>query len=538
MRWIDRTLGLAFLGVLSLPGIMALHHGDVNAKRTAEIIRRRANPMPSTPSTIAEASGFPGAFDDWFGDAWGGRERALRTHARASMELFGTSPAGFLYFGKKDWVFSSAHKAIESFTGTDPLSEVELLAWQRSLEDRRRWLAERGIDHAFLLVPHKSSIYPELLPDAIRSARGISRREQLYAWMAEHSDVNMIDVAPALIAAKPSPGVLEGADTTLTDIYSPHGVHWSAVGALAGCSAIATFLEQHHGGSPPLNLSDFEVVKLDRSGDSWASRMLLDGVIKMHDLQLRPLQATGIKTGRPPGGSIKDVLSTSENTSLPRVMLSHDSFGTDLRPLLAMHASVLESRWRSWVEQGVVERIRPDIVIEMYSEIVLENRKPYRRPEYLGPEALDEYEAADRVFHVDLTAPLSFDSRPDQQTVTVDGGAVHIDLHKGTARLQIKPPPGGMPDVQALFLGLEISSEAAGTVGIYPGGDLSTMPTEGDAVPLEIGPKVDGNSQLTVVPLLPLAPETNVWIFMPINLKTVTIERIELRATPLDADPR
>ncbi|QDV05848.1 hypothetical protein Poly30_13510 [Planctomycetes bacterium Poly30] len=446
------------------------------------------------------------------------------------MELFGTSPAGFLFFGKAGWVFSSALHSMESFTGTAPLSGVQLRAWQRSLEDRRSWLQARGIDHAVVLVPHKSSVYPELLPDSIQRHRGVSRREQLYAWMEEHTDVVMIDVAPAMIAAKPSPGVLEGAETTLTNIYSPHGVHWTAVGAHAGHVPVAEYLHEHHGAPPPRPLDAFEIIKHEKSGDSWASRMLLDGVIHMNDLELRPKEPDGVRYGRPPGGTIKDVQSTHPDASRPRVLLVHDSFGTDIRPLLSWHASVLESRWRGWVEKDVVERVKPDIVIELYTEVVLETRKPYRRPEYLGDGARAQFEAAQVVHRVDLSEPLKFDSKPFQQTATYADGTARVVLHRGPSRPAIEPRLEGLPETVELFMALDITAKVPGTIGVYPALSLDRLPTEGEIIPVEVPGADDPEAGPTLIPLLPLPANAKIWLFLPPNLQEVEIRSIEFRA--------
>ena len=65
--------------------------------------------------------------------------------------------------------------------------------------------------------------------------------------MSEHSDVRLLDIAPAIVAAKPEDGT---GDTTFRDLYSPHGVHWTPIGALAACAQIAGYLAEHHGAPP------------------------------------------------------------------------------------------------------------------------------------------------------------------------------------------------------------------------------------------------------------------------------------------------
>lgn len=525
MRWIDRLLGATFLCGLGLPGVLALVHGEQNAQRTAAIIRRRPTPEPSLPGDLAAAAAFPEALDTWFNDAWGGREAALRTNARLSMELFGTSPAPDLFFGEEGWVFSGASRAMESFAGADPLSEQDLLAWQRALEDRRRWLAERGIDHLLVLVPHKSTIYPEKLPPRLRRVRGTSRREQFLDWMSQHSDVQVLDIAPPMVAAKPEESA---GDTSLRDLYSPHGVHWTPVGAHAAYVPIADYLADHHGAPRPHGLEDYEVRVEGGEGDSWASRMLLDGVIEMKNLLLVPRTDTGVTRGPAPGGAAKDLQFTHPDASRPRIVMAHDSFGPDIRGFLSEHASVLETRWRAWLEREVVERVQPDIVIELYSELSLVTSQPFRRPEYLGPETSARFEAGRPVLRVDVSTDLWFEGDARKQTVEVTEGTARITLLRGVSTLRLPAPELPAAPATELILRLDLQSDVAGSVGLYTASGLDGTPSISDMVPVDIRP--DGEPVL--VPLLHADRNARTWIFLPPNLRAVTLRGAEIRACP------
>ena len=526
MSWIDRALSAAFLGALSVPGLMALHHGQANAERAASIVRRRPNPAPAFPQTLDEVRALPERFDDWFGDAWGGREPALRANARLSMELFGTSPASHLFFGKDDWIFTKRSESMESFTGTAPLTDDELGAWQRSLEDRRRWLAERGIDHLVVLVPHKSTVYPEKLPDGFRDARGTSRREQFLGWMQERSDVQVLDIAPSLLAAKPEAG---SGDTSLRDLYSPHGVHWTAIGAHAAYVQIADYLAEHHGAPAPHPLDDYTVEVDPGMGDSWAGRMLLDGAIEMKNLRLESKAPTGITRTAAPDGGGRDFQYRSSVEGRPRVLMAHDSFGPEIRGLLAQHASVLETRWRGWLEKAAVERVRPDVVIELYSELLLETQRPFRRPDFLGPEVAEQFAQGETLMRLDLSGPLDFDGRTIQSSVAIEEGAAVITLHRGVTRLRIPPPATPPPPGSELILMLDVQAESAGTIGLYSTERLDGPPDLADIIPLEVGPATPP----TLVPLLWKASAESTWLFMSVKLGKVTLRGVELRARRL-----
>ncbi|QDV08767.1 hypothetical protein Poly30_43220 [Planctomycetes bacterium Poly30] len=525
MRWIDRLLGGAFLGALAAPGLLSLHHGERNAERTAAIIRRRPTPTPSAPRSLQAAAAFPHGFDAWLNDAWGGREAALRTNARLSMELFGTSPAPDLFFGKDTWVFSGAARAMESFTGTDPLSPEDLAAWQRALEDRREWLAARGIDHLVVLVPHKSTIYPEKLPSGLQEARGTSRREQFLAWMHEHSDLRILDIAPALLAAKPAPST---GDTSLRDLYSPHGVHWAQVGAFAAYAQIVGYLAEHHGAPPAHSLADYEVRLEGGEGDSWASRMLLDGVIEMKNLRLEPRAETGVSRRPAPGGTAKDFQFQHPDATRPRIVIAHDSFGPDIRERIAEHASLMETRWRAWLEKDVVERVKPDVVIELYSELSLVTSRPFRRPEFLGPGIAGRFEEGALLQSLDVTEDLEFEGRPDKSQVRIEGGAARIELLRGVCRLRLPALARPAPADTELILRVDLRSKVHGSVGLYAAKELTGPPEIGDMVSVEVGP----GTRSIHVPLLDFDAGSRIWFFLPPNLEEVTLRGAEIRACP------
>ena len=59
--------------------------------------------------------------------------------------------------------------------GTQPFTPEELEQYQKILEARRDWLAERGIPYLFVIPPNKDTIYPEFMPPAYTKVRPKSR---------------------------------------------------------------------------------------------------------------------------------------------------------------------------------------------------------------------------------------------------------------------------------------------------------------------------------------------------------------------------
>ncbi|MEM1447872.1 MAG: hypothetical protein AAF726_08505 [Planctomycetota bacterium] len=522
---IDVALGAAVVLVLAAPGALGVLRGGENVARAGKIERHRPPERPGVPRSVDEALEWPARFDAWFEDAWGGRERALRVNARVSMKAFGTSPSEQLVFGRNDWVFSREHDSFESFAGVAPLGPGRLRDWQQALEDRRRWLAERGVDHLVVLVPHKSSIYPEELPANIERARGTSRLEEFLAHMEANSEVRVLAIADALRARK-------GLDGPWQHAYSPHGVQWTAVGAHAAYEVVARVLAEEHGAPQPTPLDGFRPVDREGEGDSWASRMYLDGVIDMENLRLVPRGDTGVvDAGRPPRSAPKDRRWTHPDRSRPRVVVAHDSFGPDLLPLLALSTSYLEARRRAYLEAEVVERARPDVVIELYSEVALVTQQPFRRPVFLGDEITDQFEAAEVLRTVDLGRALPVVTGVGAPYSRVVPEGVEVGVERGVGFVALGSIPRVGPRLAAttdVLLGLEIRSERPGPVGVYRGHRIDRSVQAEDLLPLEVGPETGR----IVVPLPRAEPGASIWLALTPAVGTVTLHGVQVRRGP------
>ena len=84
----------------------------------------------------------------------------------------------------------------------DPFAAKDLDAWTRVLEERRDWLAARGIAYLFVVAPNANTIYPEYMPDRIRKASFRSRLDQLIDHLKANGFFNLVDLRPALRKAK------------------------------------------------------------------------------------------------------------------------------------------------------------------------------------------------------------------------------------------------------------------------------------------------------------------------------------------------
>src|SRR5438552_2297747 len=211
----DTLLVMVFLAAICLPAadvFFALEPTRLSEKR------RRAPPPPVRLSQPLEVS-YPAAFESWWNDNFGFRRSLVVGYSRALLAL-GVSPTPSVILGRSGWLFFAGDEALASYRAVQPFTEVELAAWQRRIETRRDWLAERGIRYLVVIAPNKETIYPEFMPESLNRVRPVTRLDQLVAHLRAHSSVAVVDPRDALRTAKAG-GIL----------YLRTDTHWNDVGA-------------------------------------------------------------------------------------------------------------------------------------------------------------------------------------------------------------------------------------------------------------------------------------------------------------------
>lgn len=170
---------------------------------------------------------WPAAFEAWLDDHYPSRTRVVQWYGIVRHRWLG-EPSSRVVVGRGDWLFYTGERTVEDLLGRDRFSAAELVAWRRAIEGRRAWWRERGAEYLVVLVPNKTTIYPEKLPAFLRSQARAGKLDQLVGHLRdEQSPVPVLDLRPALLAAK-----------ARQTVYWPTDSHWNAEGLAAGSDAI------------------------------------------------------------------------------------------------------------------------------------------------------------------------------------------------------------------------------------------------------------------------------------------------------------
>jgi alginate O-acetyltransferase complex protein AlgJ len=346
---------LLFLLCTALPSISPWLTPDELISTTEQ---RYLATWPRLDATRASLESWPDRFEEWYDDRVGFRDWMIRSWARLSIGVFGVSPSDQLIVGESGWFFYGDRHDVEHYRGLDPLSSQELETWTRVLEDRRDWLAERGIAYLLVLAPDKNLVYPEYMPARLPRHSDVHPLDQLSRHLAATSDLDVVDLLPVLVAAKQKERVYHLTDT-----------HWNDRGAYEAYLAIHARLER----MLP-ELANVEPVQVTRGQHAERGmglahlvgltdvypEIVLDASIIAPRAIIKPEHAptydTRVRTLQPIAHGVP-------GDSLPRAVMFRDSFANALVPYLAEDFSRILYVWDRDVDPRVVSVEKPDVVI-------------------------------------------------------------------------------------------------------------------------------------------------------------------------------
>lgn len=357
------ALIVLFVVALWMPILISLSASSSGRFNMAE--KRKMAEMPKLDGGLSSIKEFPASFSKYYDDNFGFRETLIGWHNHAKGMLLRISPAPNAIIGKQGWLFLGDGNIVADYRATHPFTNEELERWRIVLEGKRNWLAAQGILYLFLVAPDKHSIYPEFIPDHINRVGSETCLDQLVAYLKAHSDVNIMDLRPALREGKGAARVFHKTDT-----------HWNEQGAYIAYTEI---MARVSGGAPslrPKRPDDFRYVKENTEGHDIANMMGLKDVFTEQDIHLFPKRDNcahevdfklDMRYSWPQYSPEHAPYARECENSKLRMVFFQDSFGTALVPFLSEHFRRTVYIWDYpgyAVMNAAIRQEHPDIVIE------------------------------------------------------------------------------------------------------------------------------------------------------------------------------
>ena len=259
-RWGNVVVIFIFLAVLWLPIMDNLTGMDVTRPPGENRLPARWPQLAQW--NFSSVQNYLVGTEAYLNDHFGFRKRLIRWGQQWRQRWYRDESGFKVVTGQHGWIFSGELQMIEHYLGMAKFTTAQMQSWQKLLEKRRDWLAARGMKFLFIIAPDKHTVYSEELPDWLQAAAPAHREtklDQFLQFMREHSTVEILDLRPALLAAK-----------TSGPLYLQNDTHWNSFGGfVAGQEAIRK-LQKQFPELPPLRSEDFIWTRTNSTGGDLA----------------------------------------------------------------------------------------------------------------------------------------------------------------------------------------------------------------------------------------------------------------------------
>ncbi|NQU32629.1 MAG: hypothetical protein HQ521_05290 [Bacteroidetes bacterium] len=305
---------------------------------------------------------FPKNYQNYFNDHFPARDMIVFLRSITEYQIFNSSlfPSK-ITLGKDGWFFRPGERKVLE----DPkwLSADAIDSIINVLNNYSAYYKRKGIAFYIALVPLKSDIYREHLPDYYRLTNQRLTTDILIEALLADSSLNIINLKNKLSQTKSEGNVFFKTD-----------FHWSEIGAYKAYYEIMNRVHQDFPMVIPIEPSDFYLTPSTvKSGNDVVELGLEDYITEpfYNFILHNPKSIEAPKAGynAPAGFSLTDhfeFVRTNPDTTLPRIVVIRDSFFHLLVPLVGESFSKSVFIWDGWqygLNEEIIELEKPDIVL-------------------------------------------------------------------------------------------------------------------------------------------------------------------------------
>ena len=176
-----------------------------------------------------------------------GRAFLIQSFTRLRLRM-GDHVFPLVLVGKDNWLELSTVPSLDNYQNVPILPPGGLKSIQKNLKILYDKLRERNITLVVVIVPNKSTIYPDKMPSEIQKIGAQSELDLLVDLLQKKGPPVLIDLRPALQEARQKKQIYYTTDT-----------HWNPYGAFSAYRAIMNRLSQSYPELAPRKISSFRV---------------------------------------------------------------------------------------------------------------------------------------------------------------------------------------------------------------------------------------------------------------------------------------
>ncbi len=362
-------ISVAFMVILILPYADSIFH-FIPKEENKE--NRALKPKPKLD--ISRLDPFPQAYDSYYSDNFDLRNQFLLLNSKLKYQMFNVPPVnGKAFLGNEGWMYVTKHQ-MDTYLGDNMVDEQELKEYYDIINYRKHFLDSIGCKYYVVIVPTKTSVYPEYLPISKRKTNQKTLTDQLVNILDTVRGLTLIDLRPELVKAKGG-----------VRLYHKTDNHWNSYGSFIGYQAIMNELMVDFPRLIPNNISSFNIDSTKVNGMTLTNMMgIYDGIFE-NKITCTPTFEIKNKEGKKadypifsyfPYKSEYEQVFVTKNDSLPKLLMIRDSFGRMLIPYLSEHFSksvYIFDSWHHEFNEEIVLNENPDIYIQLVLEMFIPN---------------------------------------------------------------------------------------------------------------------------------------------------------------------
>lgn len=361
---------IVFVVLLTIPSIfMLLNIQDIPSSENRALAQKPA-------LNINHLDPFPIQYEKYYNDHFPQRNRLLKWFGYYKSFALYTSPINNAIFGKNNWLFM-ANEYTDFYTGTNLFSKKELNLFKQELLRRQKFIEKHNGKYYFVIIPIKSTIYPEFMPDILVQNNN-NRTKQLINFLNKNTNIKVLYLKECLQKAKLKYN---------KPIYKKYDNHWTDYGGFEASKAIVNFINKT--GKLSLDKTVFDInnytaVDTGKISGNIADMMGISDIFTEPDYRLfhkKHIVHNDIKKNYPPDKGFPykwnyEIVKTTNDSLKPNLLVIRDSFGEKTIPYLSAsfnHSCYIFDSWKHQLNPDIIKQEQPDIYINLVLEAFLQN---------------------------------------------------------------------------------------------------------------------------------------------------------------------
>lgn len=364
MKTITQRIYMVILTILLLiPVVLYAVIGKYLDSSTADKENRVMTEMPTLANT--QISEFPTLFDAYMNDNLPYKNYLVTINSMADYYLFNTSSSDDVIVGDKGWLFYVGHEnndedPLADYEGTNLYSIDELEIIAENMTNARDFLASQGKEFVVTIIPNKSRVYSEYMPDMCGDVSQECRLNQVYQYLSENTDLTIVSPYNDIVSYKEA--------HPETQLYFKYDTHWNNFGAYVAAQSISRVW-----GFEMPDLDTVEQVYVDSDTYDLARMINLGDYLK-EDAPIATAYSGHMARVEIQSDGMSFTGTVDQGTADARKLyIIGDSFSALLFPYLACHFNSSKSDMYYNYNYSSLESYDPDVVVFECVERYLNN---------------------------------------------------------------------------------------------------------------------------------------------------------------------